>query len=170
MKRALLLFLAASVARAADPVTVTKDNAATFYQQFARLTKAPRMVPGRVMLLCRSPRPEDYEADRKRTGPHTSAMVHVYANPGAAAALAQKANDFPEGAVIVKEKLGANKQATDIGGMIKRARGYDPANGDWEYFYREASGQFTSGKLANCASCHNAAPKAQVYSAWTLKK
>jgi hypothetical protein len=170
MKRALLFFLLVSTVQAAEPITVTKENATAFYQPFARLTQNPRLVPGRVLTLCRSPLPADYEADRKKTGPHTAAYVHVYANPAAAAAIAKNANEFPEGAVIVKEKLGANKQPTDIGGMIKRAQGYDPANGDWEYFYRQESGQFTSGKLANCASCHNAAPKAQVYSAWTLKK
>jgi hypothetical protein len=54
--------------------------------------------------------------------------------------------------------------------MIKRAKGYDPANGDWEYFFHDKAGKFTSGKLATCANCHNTAVQDHTFSVWRLTK
>ena len=170
MKRALLLFLAVSMAHAGESVTVTKENVATFYQKFMRLISSPRFVPRRIILACGAPDPGPVIKDPQMDSPHAGAWVNVLANASAIDAIITTANEFPEGAVIVKEKLDSQKQPTEIGGMIKRARAYDPANADWEYFYRDRAGNFTSGKLANCASCHNAAPRAQLYSVWKLKK
>jgi hypothetical protein len=43
--------------------------------------------------------------------------------------------------------------------MVKRAQGYDPAGGDWEYLVMGASGHVeTRGKLPLCARCHAEAP------------
>jgi hypothetical protein len=41
-----------------------------------------------------------------------------------------------------------------IGGMIKRAPGFDSKNGDWEYFYSGKTAGFSIGRLQNCAECH----------------
>ena len=61
---------------------------------------------------------------------------------------------MPLGSVIVEEKLNDKQAVTFIGGMIKRAAGFDPANGDWEYCYFDDKAGFSQGKLANCAGCH----------------
>jgi len=43
--------------------------------------------------------------------------------------------------------------------MVKRAPGYDPAGGDWEYLVLDASGRVEErGKLPLCARCHAEAP------------
>jgi hypothetical protein len=69
-------------------------------------------------------------------------------------AVAQKLDAFPAGAIIVKEKLGNDRSAAAVGGMIKRDAGFDPANGDWEYFYVAKPGGFSTGHLQNCIECH----------------
>ena len=61
---------------------------------------------------------------------------------------------FPAGSVIVKEKVNDNGKVTGVGGMIKRPAGFDPTNGDWEYFYSDPQAGFTMGKIKNCAECH----------------
>ncbi len=69
----------------------------------------------------------------------------------------------------MKEKLGGKGQdaVIEIGGMIKRAKGFDPANGDWEYFFHDSDGKLSTGKaLSRCADCHNAAVNDHVYAAW----
>ena len=68
----------------------------------------------------------------------------------------------------MKEKLGPNHAVADIGGMIKRAPGYDAANGDWEFLFFARGGDFASGKLSNCVDCHNGARRDHVFKAWKL--
>jgi len=170
MKACLLLALAATPAlMAAEPVKVTEANARTFYRDFVRLTAHARYVAPATSVLCRAPTAAMVAQDKKALGPHYQAQIHVYASPEAVAALRQNAAALPEGSVLIKEKLGAKDAVTEVGGMIKRAPGFDPAAGDWEYFFHDADGKFTTGQaLANCADCHNAALKDHVYSAWKL--
>ena len=141
---------------AAEPATITEANARTFYRAFVRLTKEPRHVAPLTAVLCRPPGADQQAAEKKATGPHYQAYVHIYASPAAATALSQSAKEFPEGAILVKEKLGL-EGGTEVAGMIKRAKGFDPANGDWEYFFHDEAGKLTLGKMANCADCHNGA-------------
>jgi len=101
-------------------------------------------------------------------GPHSHGFVHLYASPEAAQAIAARSDRFPVGSVIVKEKIGEKNVVTDVGGMIKRAPGYDTANGDWEFFFHTPGGEFTSGKMANCIDCHNNSPHDHVFSVWKL--
>ena len=103
------------------------------------------------------------------TGPHYKASVHIYANPVALSAVAYRVTQFPVGSIVVKEKLGDGDKLAGIGGMIKRAAGYDPSNGDWEYFYYESPEGLTSGRITSCVECHRAAKGTDyVYSVWSL--
>jgi hypothetical protein len=179
MKLHLLLpaFVAVPMLLGSEPLTVTEANARTFYLQYARLTKEPHRVAlggpaGSVLCRAAIPATDRAEAE-KRLGPHFAGTVHYYANPEAARTLQQSGTEFPEGSVIVKEKLGLKAKPADpdpvleIGGMVKRAKGFDPANGDWEYFFHDQSGKLTTGKLlANCAACHNSAVADHVFAAW----
>jgi hypothetical protein len=77
---------------------------------------------------------------------------------GERAMLHQKKPAFPQGSLIVKEKLpdphsGAPELLTV---MRKRERGYNPAGGDWEYLVLDGAGRQVQaqGKLQNCQSCH----------------
>ena len=55
----------------------------------------------------------------------------------------------------MKEKLGEDGALTGVGGMIKRTAGFDPKNGDWEYFYSDKVEGFSIGRLQKCAGCHD---------------
>ncbi len=143
-----------ALAAVPDRTAITVENAFTFYRSFERLTKVPRRVQPSVAEMCMTPSPEAIARVKAATGPHGEALVHFYANTEGAALRAKATDPFPVGAVIVKEKLDTDGRAHAIGGMRKRPAGFDPANGDWEYFYATRSGSFTLGKLANCAACH----------------
>lgn len=168
--RHLIIFLAAaSLPSAAEPLVVTKESAATFYREFKRLTKEPRHVAPLTAELCRTVTKDDLARDKAIAGPHAQNWIYIYANASAADSIAAKGAKFPEGAVIVKEKLGKDwNSVTGIGGMVKRAKGYDPANGDWEFFFYTPGGDFTTGKLANCIDCHNGGKRDHVFSVWSL--
>ncbi|MDB6068335.1 MAG: hypothetical protein JWR26_4543 [Pedosphaera sp.] len=54
-----------------------------------------------------------------------------------------------------------------VGGMVKRAPGYDPAHGDWEYFYFDDAAKIQSGRIASCVGCHETAKgKDYVFGTW----
>jgi hypothetical protein len=166
----LILVLLTSVIYAEEPLAVTKDSVSTFYRKFQRLTKKPHYVSPGIAFSCAGPTKEELQKETARTGPHFDTMVHLYVNPAAADSITAKEAEFPAGSVIVKEKIDFNKKITGIGGMIKRAKGYDPANGDWEFFYYMPGGEFFTGKLANCIDCHNSGTRDHVFSVWDLPK
>lgn len=145
-------------AEATADLTVTAENVGTFYRSFPRLTDQPHQAGVELLMLCNAP--NNASADRSaRYGPHRESMVHYYANSVAREILPLKAGSFPKGAVIVKEKLAADGSVRAIGGMIKRASGFNPEGGDWEYFYFEKRSGFAGGRLENCAACHAEAKK-----------
>jgi hypothetical protein len=54
-----------------------------------------------------------------------------------------------------------------VGGMVKRHKGYDPANGDWEYFYFEDASKIESGRISSCIQCHSrASDRDYVFGDW----
>src|SRR5207237_171665 len=82
--------------------------------------------------------------------------------------------------VIVKEKKrqdwirGAPSDVIHsrdgVGGMIKRAPGYDPEHGDWEYFYFENASRIESGRIVTCVQCHvGASGKDYVFGEWSSR-
>jgi hypothetical protein len=165
----IVLLLTTSALWAAEPLVVTKDSASTFYKNFPLLTPKPRFLSPQIFFSCVGPSKEVVAKEKARTGPHYNGSVLLYANPSAAAVVTANGAVFPEGAVIVKEKLGVDQKVAAIGGMIKRSSGYDPDNGDWEFFYSIPGGEFTTGKLANCVDCHNGGTRDHVFSLWGLK-
>ena len=109
--------------------------------------------------LCRIPTAEDYEDERK-TRPHAGAYITVYVNKtGRESMLARKMKQFPEGSVIVKQKIGNPSEGSKpvlYTIMRKRERGFNPTLGDWEFAVVGANGTDLQaiGKLENCQSCH----------------
>ncbi|MEW6735764.1 MAG: cytochrome P460 family protein, partial [Acidobacteriota bacterium] len=65
---------------------------------------------------------------------------------------------FPQGSIIIKEKLAASNDVSPelLTIMIKRNKGFNPENGDWEYLVVNGEGTTIQarGKLANCQTCH----------------
>lgn len=121
-----------------------------------------RMAPI-VDSLCGLPTRTSLESTRKRN-PHAESYITVYVNnAGKEAMFAKEVKTFPQGSVIVKEKI-ANRFE---GGkpllytmMIKREAGYNPKLGDWEFAVVAANGTEIQamGKLKNCQSCHRNKP------------
>ncbi|SRR5258705_4413511 len=93
------------------------------------------------------------------TNPHESAWASVYVNAkGASAMLTESHPAFPEGSMIVKEKLytSVGKDPVVLTVMIKRAQGYNPGSRDWEYLVLDgpAIKIVERGKLSKCNVCH----------------
>lgn len=67
---------------------------------------------------------------------------------------------IPTGATLV-ERLSL-RDAPEVAAyfaMVKRAPGYDPPGGDWEYLVLDAAGKIEQrGRLPLCARCHADAP------------
>jgi hypothetical protein len=121
--------------------------------------------------------PYDVKQAEKSHGPHAYAHIQIYMNPSAATAFEQHKGAYPPGAAIIKEKAfggyqedfssTAPRPKEGVGGMIKRAPGYDPAHGDWEYFYCEYPAKIETGKISSCVSCHaGAATTDYVFGSW----
>ena len=94
-------------------------------------------------------------------GPYPSIVVRV--SPNAVAAY-REGRPLPAGAVVIKEKYddpSASGPLRAYGVMIKRAAGYDPLRGDWEYGFAtlDSTATVTRGRLKGCAGCHASARK-----------
>src|SRR4051812_48016736 len=109
------------------------DELATTYTHLTRMTPAPVMVDAGLAELCRGVTPRDVELAQQRLGPHVNTFVSIYMNVLAAGAFNQRARVYPVGSVIVKEKKAIEFVGgghSGVGGMIKRAAGYDSEHGD----------------------------------------
>lgn len=176
---AAFLFLAGcsrlwSQSSSPQPAVAEVANAFPTYRQ---ITKSVVYVNPELAMLCRGASQEEVEAARLKYGPHAHTGILIYMNEPAAKAFGGTGSAFPVGAVIVKQKtlLGyrnaegkeIRQAAKGVGGMIKRPAGYDPAHGDWEYFYFEDPKKIESGRIESCVQCHSAAKdKGYVFGNW----
>ena len=190
MRTFFQLFLAAGIpCLLAHKISVAAEDAPA--PQIAEIAKDYKklhaMTPDRVFvdpglaMLCRGASQRDVEEAQKKSGPHAHTSIRVYMNDLAAGAFKESAKAYPVGAVIVKEKSGLNYWSSEgdrkskkthdgVGGMVKRAPGFDPAHGDWEYFYFEDAAKIESGKIASCVACHaGAAGRDFVFGSWAAK-
>ncbi|XAM00640.1 cytochrome P460 family protein [Phycisphaeraceae bacterium D3-23] len=150
----------------AEPGTATDLDSAALWADaliaaathWEATTPRPVAITAAEAALCRETRPASVY------GPHGRHAYWVRVNPDGAAAFAAL-DTMPVGSVIVKEKHYFAEQAqthatpTALGVMIKRAPGYDPDHGDWEYAYITldadgAADQITRGQIATCIDCH----------------
>jgi hypothetical protein len=101
-------------------------------------------------------------------------------NDFATGAFTNQARQFPAGAVVVKQKYVSRYHFLDqekygrakngVGGMIKRSPGFDPAHGDWEYFYFDDLKKIESGRISSCVNCHESAKQDYVFGGWRDSK
>lgn len=155
-----------------EPDTSPLKELLSHYRDDLRLmTPTLHFVDPMLSLSCRMALPSEIEASKEKHGPHFQAAINIYTNDLGQKALDSGATTYPVGTLIIKEKnpfvSQGKKRRYNIGGMIKQAKGYDPQNGDWAYFYQTAEGKLDYGKLKNCRGCH-AGAKAQdfVYKSW----
>lgn len=168
-----------SVPSAAQP-SVT-DIAAS-YKTYKKITPAPVFVNPELAMLCRGANEKDVAAARTTKGPHANTAVLIYMNDSAAKAFAGGGNSYLPGSVIVKQKTdlgyvdsqsrGPTRRAIDgVGGMVKRAPGFDPEHGDWEYFYFEDAAKIETGRIVSCVECHKGAKNTDyVFGTWAERK
>lgn len=178
-KRLLILpvLMFSLMAAEAPKVPVVSDVAAN-YAKLTLMTPKPVEVDGRLLLLCVGIHRQHVENAAKTTGPHANSAIRIFMNEMAAKAFAEGSKRFPEGSVIVKEKVyrghyepamrhEVKRDQNGVGGMIKRAAGFDPENGDWEYFYFDDVKKLESGKMRACIECHAKAAKTdRVFGQW----
>jgi hypothetical protein len=143
------------------------SEVAAGFTKFQQLTKVAVFVNPELAMLCRGATKEEVAAARVKFGPHANTGILIYMNEVAADAFTRNASAFPVGAAIVKQKTGLGYTGKDgkpvreaergVGGMVKRPAGYDPENGDWEYFYFEDAAKIESGRISTCVQCHSGA-------------
>lgn len=89
---------------------------------------------------------------------HQSIFGAVYLNDIARATLSQsRPLIYPEGAVIVREKLETEAGSPELlTAMIKRQKGFNPAANDWEFLLISGDAKKIKKreKAGNCQSCH----------------
>ena len=119
-----------------------------------RITPKPRLVSETIAMLCTSPSPDLIGKEATRTGPHTGALVNIYVSESAVQSMSSSRRHFAEGTMVLKEKLSPEGNVVALGGMVKRAPGFDRAHNDWEYFYAEKGRATSKGLLPNCIACH----------------
>ena len=132
-------FLEASLAQGRDPVA---EAAFREYKTWKQVSTAPIMSEA-----------------------HNDTWVVTWVNAKAEAGATAGRFPLPEGAIVVKESFQNANQKPGARGpvyvMEKRARGYDPAGGDWHWAVVEADGKVSmsgTGRREHetflCADCH----------------
>ena len=106
-----------------------------------------------------APKPTKPAAAGEAAG-HEDIFASVYVNPvGHPAFISERPTEFPEGSVIVREKISGKEPLTPelLTAMVKRAKGFNPASNDWEYMVLDGAGAsvLSRGKLDSCDSCHS---------------
>ena len=100
-------------------------------------------------------------APTKEPATHAGAQSFgvVYANAAARGPIiAPEPQTFPAGSVIVREKLASAdaEQPELLAVMIKRAPGFNPKAGDWEFLLVDGTGSkvIERQKKGSCLDCH----------------
>jgi hypothetical protein len=150
------------------------------YGFYRKMTAQPVFVNPELAMLCIGASREHVESARKTHGPHAHSAVVIYMNEIAARDFGRSSATYAPGAVIVKQKMllsyhgkksaaGVAVADKGVGGMVKRAKGFDPAHGDWEYFYFEDAAKIESGRISSCIQCHDAARGTDyVFGTWAV--
>lgn len=118
-----------------------------------------------------TPGPGDFKADYKSsaefftnmsapvqgTSPH--GVSRIWYSSNIKELVGKDSFTVPEGTVSIKEfDMKGDGTQTGLAVMIKKAPGYDAANGDWYYDMRDMAGNIMPdpppGKIAMCIQCH----------------
>lgn len=144
----------------ASPGTAPALVEPAVFATWPRVTEKPIPVSPRLSMLCAVLPADDARARHTAAiaGSHLDHAIVVRVSPEAMAAY-REGRELPAGAVVVKEKYddpSASGPLRAYGVMIKRAAGYDPAGGDWEYAFATLGSDAASarGRLSGCAGCH----------------
>ena len=143
------------------PPTPTKPDAASAvfkkYYKWDRMTPKPVPAAGEAKERC-SPTPGVTAGP-----PGADGYFRLFVSDLAKPVFALPASTpFPEGAMLVKELLAAPKGSDPrtLLAMVKREQGFNPTNGNWEFFVLRITDipvVVDSGRITYCAACHSKA-------------
>jgi len=127
------------------------------YKHWARVNDESFIIDSVLAIQCSLPTAEQMK--KIDDSPHGHKFVIVYVNDiGSNAMLKEKTPHFPQGSIIVKEKLEKEDSAAPelLTVMVKREAGFNPDNGDWEFMVFDGAGKKiqAQGRLENCQACH----------------
>ncbi len=118
-------------------------------RKLVRITAEPFHVAAADFALCR--------AAIGPTDPHDG-WIHVYVTLGGQQVMQTGKGVYPPGTIILKQKLkdAAGKKAEFFTGMVKRAKGFNPEVGDWEFFVMNSEATVARPPLSvqSCVECH----------------
>jgi hypothetical protein len=122
------------------------------YRQWTLVNPTPVVMNPRAAIACARVTAGPFD-------PHETKWASVYVNAkGASAMMTEEHPRFPEGSIIVKEKLQDqhSEKPELLTAMIKHAPGYNPESRDWEYLVLDGpvSKIIEQGKLSSCNECH----------------
>ena len=127
------------------------------YKSWTRVNPVPVSMPSYLAAACFVASAD--QVAMEENDPHRAQFITVYVNPpGRRSMMEQVYARFPQGSIIVKEKLTTKASTSPelLTAMIKREPGYNPGNGDWEYMALDGDGSKVRarGKLEKCQGCH----------------
>ncbi len=136
--------------------TLDEESEVAGYKNWTKVNDKPQIMRSEVAALCAAPSRQEWKNDI-----HNNRYISVYVNSiGKEEMMTKKTPLFPQGTIIVKEKLSTPDSKTPelLTVMIKRGKGFNPENGDWEYMTLSGEAMETTarGKLESCQSCHAA--------------
>jgi Cytochrome P460 len=124
------------------------------YRKWTLVNPDPVLMDRQAAIACGR-----YIGPDANPNPHSTRYINVYVNqPGREAMITRRDPLFPQGSIIVKEKLPdpLAKAPELLAVMFKREQGYNPESGDWEYLVLDGSASTIKarGKLEKCNACH----------------
>jgi hypothetical protein len=127
------------------------------YRQWTRVNPVSAVFHSKIAIQCAAQTARQIKMEEGN--PHRDKFITVFVNDiGKHAMMQEKSPRFPQGSVIVKEKLPTQDSSSPelLTVMIKREAGYDPQNGDWEYMALDGAGKEVQarGQLESCQACH----------------
>ena len=149
-----LILLGLAVASYSSPSAPDSELASlAAYRQWTLVNPTPQLMEPLSALSCA------LIPGRQEPSPHLHKYISVFVNPvGREQMMTKQTPEFPVGSMIVKEKLAtADSTAPELlTAMIKRAPGYNPEGGDWEYLVLDGTAAkiVERGKLTRCSECH----------------
>jgi len=155
----MLAVAALASCQPATPVPVPALVEPAEFATWPRVTERPVRVSPALAAMCAVAPARG--AAPANPDPHADHAIVVRVSPAAEAAY-REGRPLPAGAVVVKEKYddaSASGPLRAYGVMMKRAAGYAPAGGDWEYAYVALGAERTMarGRLEGCSGCHSRA-------------
>jgi hypothetical protein len=180
----IALLVASSFSRLASqdrqtlPTPVVSDLAKSYRTALRKINDQEILVNPDLAALCIGVSQARLASVSGTFGPHANCAINIFMNEAAEKSFAAGARIYPVGSVIIKEKRAASyvisAQAAvggdfrGVGGMVKRAAGFDPEHDDWEYFYFDHPSNIEQGRISSCIACHSSARSSDyIFGSWS---